>query len=176
MLRPFRGRLPAVHPTAFVDETAQVIGDVTIGAESSVWMGSIVRGDVNAIRIGARTNVQDGAIIHVQSRTHPTVIGDDVTLGHAVRLHGCTIADRVLVGIGAILLNGVTIGEDSIVAAGSLVTEGTTIPPRSLVMGSPARVRRPLSDDELRMIATYAANYVRYRLDYMEPQPAGHAR
>jgi carbonic anhydrase/acetyltransferase-like protein (isoleucine patch superfamily) len=176
MLRPFRGRLPAVHPTAFVDESAQVIGDVTIGAESSVWMGSILRGDVNAIRIGARTNVQDGTVIHVQRNTHATVIGNDVTIGHGALLHGCTIADRVLVGIGAILLNGANIGEDCIVAAGALVPESVTVPPRSLVMGSPAKVRRPLTDDEVRMVLAYAANYVTYRLDYMEPQPAAQAR
>jgi carbonic anhydrase/acetyltransferase-like protein (isoleucine patch superfamily) len=175
MLRPFRGRLPAVHPTAFIDETAQVIGDVRIGPESSVWMGSILRGDVNAIHIGARTNVQDGAVVHVQRHTHATVIGDDVTIGHGALLHGCTIADRVLVGIGVILLNGSSIGEDCIVAAGALVTEGMIVPPRSLVMGSPAKVRRPLTDDEVRKVLAYAANYVNYRLDYMEPQPAAHA-
>jgi carbonic anhydrase/acetyltransferase-like protein (isoleucine patch superfamily) len=166
MLRPFRGRLPVVHPTAFVDESAQVIGDVEVGAESSIWMHVVIRGDVNHIRIGDRSNVQDGTVIHVQRGTHPTEIGHDVTIGHAAVVHGCAIADRVLIGIGAIVLNGARIGEDSIVAAGSLVTQGTTIPPRSLVMGHPAAVRRPLTDAEIRSVLTYAENYVRYRLDY----------
>jgi carbonic anhydrase/acetyltransferase-like protein (isoleucine patch superfamily) len=167
MLRPYRGRLPDVHPTAYVDESAQVIGDVAIGPESSIWMQVVVRGDVNRIRIGARTNVQDATVVHVMHDTHPTELGDDVTVGHAAVLHGCTIADRVLVGMGSILLNGATIGADSIVAAGSLVTEGTAMPPRSLVMGRPAVVRRTLSDDEVRSVLGYAERYVRYRLDYM---------
>jgi carbonic anhydrase/acetyltransferase-like protein (isoleucine patch superfamily) len=167
MLRPYRGRLPDVHPTAYVDESAQVIGDVAIGPESSIWMQVVVRGDVNRIRIGARTNVQDATVVHVMHDTHPTELGDDVTVGHAAVLHGCTIADRVLVGMGSILLNGATIGADSIVAAGSLVTEGTVMPPRSLVMGRPAVVRRTLSDDEVRSVLGYAERYVRYRLDYM---------
>ena len=166
MLRAFRGRRPVVHATAFVDDRAQVIGDVEIGAESSVWMQVVIRGDVNAIRIGRRTNVQDGTVVHVQRGTHATTIGDEVTIGHGVMLHGCTLANRVLVGIGAIVLNGAQIGEDSILAAGSLVTEGTVIAPRSLVMGSPAKVRRPLTDEEVRSVLTYAENYARYRLDY----------
>jgi carbonic anhydrase/acetyltransferase-like protein (isoleucine patch superfamily) len=167
MLRPYRGRLPDVHPTAYVDESAQVIGDVAIGPESSIWMQVVVRGDVNRIRIGARTNVQDGTVVHVMHDTHPTHLGDDVTVGHAAVLHGCTVADRVLVGMGSTLLNGATIGADSIVAAGSLVTERTVVPPRSLVMGRPAAVRRTLSDDEVRSVLGYAERYVRYRLDYM---------
>jgi carbonic anhydrase/acetyltransferase-like protein (isoleucine patch superfamily) len=167
MLRPYRGRLPDVHPTAYVDESAQVIGDVAIGPESSIWMHVVVRGDVNRIRIGARTNIQDGTVVHVMHDTHPTDVGDDVTVGHAAVLHGCTIADRVLIGMGSILLNGATIGADSIVAAGSLVTERTVVPPRSLVMGRPAVVRRTLSDDDVRSVLGYAERYVRYRLDYM---------
>ena len=167
MLRAYRGRGPAVDPTAWVDESAQVIGDVEIGAESSVWMQVVIRGDVNTVRIGDRSNVQDGTIIHVQRTTHPTHIGDAVTIGHGAMVHGCTIRDRVLLGIGSIVLNGAEIGADSIVAAGSLVTEGTVVPPRSLVMGSPARVRRPLTDEEVRTIVEYSDNYVRYRLDYM---------
>lgn len=157
-----------VHPTAFVDESAQVIGDVSVGPESSIWMQVVIRGDVNDIRIGARSNVQDGAVVHVQRDTHPTRIGDDVTIAHGAMVHGCTLGNRVLVGIGAILLNGVEVGEDSIVAAGALLTEGTRVPPRSLVMGTPGRVRRSLTDAEVRWVADNAANYVRYRLDYME--------
>ncbi|MEZ5318693.1 MAG: gamma carbonic anhydrase family protein [Vicinamibacterales bacterium] len=166
MIRAYRGRTPAVDPSAYVDPSAQVIGDVVIGAESSVWMQVVIRGDVNHIRIGRRTNVQDGTIVHVMHGIHPTAIGDEVTIGHGAIVHGCTVADRVLVGMGAILLNGVSVGPDSIVAAGSLLTEGTVVPPRSLVMGSPARVRRPLTDEEVASILAYAESYVRYREDY----------
>jgi carbonic anhydrase/acetyltransferase-like protein (isoleucine patch superfamily) len=166
MLRAFRGRLPTVHPTAFVDASAQVIGDVVIGPDSSVWMHVVIRGDVNAIRIGARSNVQDGSVIHVMHDTHPTTVGDEVTIGHGAIVHGCTIGDRVLVGMGAIVLNGVKIGDDSIVAAGTLVTEGAGIPPRSLVMGSPGKIRRALTDGEVASIRAYANNYVRYKKDY----------
>lgn len=166
MLRAYRGRLPVVHPTAFVDASAQVIGEVEIGADASIWMNVVIRGDVNSIRIGQRSNVQDGTIVHVMHETHPTRIGDDVTVGHGAIVHGCTIDDRVLIGMGATLLNGATVGSDSIVAARSLVTEGMTIPPRSLVMGSPARVKRTLSDEEVATILEYSANYVRYKQDY----------
>ncbi len=159
--------MPVVHETAYVDMSAQVIGDVAIGQESSVWMNAVVRGDVHSIRIGRRTNIQDGTIVHVMRETHPTVIHDEVTIGHGAIVHGCTILDRVLVGMGAILLNGVEIGSDTIVAAGTLLTEGTTIASRSLVMGSPGKVRRTLTDDEVASIRWYADNYVRYRLDYM---------
>ena len=124
MLRPFRGVMPTVHETAYVDDSAQVIGDVHIGPESSVWMNVVIRGDVNVIRIGARTNVQDGAVVHVQTGTHPTTIGDEVTIGHGAIVHGCTIENRCLIGMGAILLNGVRVGVESIVAAGSLLPEG----------------------------------------------------
>jgi gamma-carbonic anhydrase len=173
MLRPFRSIYPTVDASAFVDSSAQVIGDVHIGAESSVWMNVVVRGDVNHIRIGARTNIQDGTIVHVMRETHPTVIGDDVTIGHGAVVHGCTIEDRCLIGMGAILLNGCRIGSGSIVAAGSLVAEGLVIPPGSLVMGVPARVRRPLTAEEDTSIKQYADNYVRYRLDFQhETTPA----
>jgi len=155
-----------VHPTAYVDESAQVIGDVEVGPDSSLWMNVVVRGDVNTIRIGARTNVQDGTVVHVMHDTHPTRIGDDVTIGHGAVVHGCTIHDRVLVGMGAILLNGVVVGEDSIVAAGTLVPEATVLPPRSLVMGTPARVRRPLTDAEVAFVRQSAMNYVTYKKDY----------
>lgn len=170
MLRPYRGRLPVIDPTAYIDPSAQVIGDVEIGVDSSVWMNVVIRGDVNYIRIGSRTNVQDGTIVHVMHDTHPTVIGGDVTIGHGAVVHGCTIEDRVLIGMGAILLNGAHVGSDSIVAAGSLVPEGAVIPPRSLAMGSPAKVRRTLSDAEVASILDYSGNYVRYRLDYMNTE------
>src|SRR4249919_2572435 len=128
MLRPYRGQLPRVHTSAYIDDSAQVIGDVEIGAESSVWMAAVIRGDVNRIRIGRRSNVQDGTVIHVMRDTHATTIGDEVTIGHAAVIHGCTIEDRCLIGMGAILLNGALIGTGSIVAAGSLVVEGMQVP------------------------------------------------
>lgn len=167
MLRPYRGQLPRVHPSAFIDDSAQVIGDVEIGEDSSVWMCVVIRGDVNRIRIGRRSNIQDGTIIHVMKDTHPTVIGDDVTVGHAAVVHGCTIEDRCLIGMGAILLNGVIVGTGSIIAAGTLLPEGMQVPPRSLVMGAPGKVRRTLSDADLDDIQMYADRYVAYRLDYM---------
>jgi carbonic anhydrase/acetyltransferase-like protein (isoleucine patch superfamily) len=167
MLRSYRGILPRVHPTAYIDASAQVIGDVEIGEESSVWMCVVIRGDVHHIRIGRRSNVQDGTIVHVMKDTHPTVIGDNVTIGHQAMIHGCTIEERCLIGMGAILLNGVTVGAGSIVAAGTLLPEGTQVPERSLVMGSPGKVRRTLSDADLDEIQMYADRYVAYRLDYM---------
>lgn len=167
MLRSYKGRSPAVHPTAYVDESAQVIGDVAIGEASSVWMNVVIRGDVHRIRIGCRSNVQDGTIVHVMRGTHATTIGDEVTIGHGVIVHGCTLGDRILVGMGAILLNGVEVGEDSIVAAGTLLPENARVPPRSLVMGSPGTVRRALSEDDVASIRDYAERYVGYRLDYM---------
>jgi len=170
MLRPHRGRLPRVHASAFIDQSAQVIGDVEIGEDSSVWMAVVIRGDVNHIRIGRRTNVQDGTIVHVMKDTHPTMVGDDVTIGHAAVIHGCTIENQCLVGMGAILLNGCHIGTGSIVAAGTLVPEGMVVPPRSLVMGSPAKVKRSLGDDAVADIQMYADRYVQYRLDYMGQQ------
>jgi gamma-carbonic anhydrase len=166
MLRTFRGVLPTVDPTAYIDQSAQVIGDVHIGPESSVWMNAVIRGDVHWIRIGARTNVQDGTIVHVQTGTHPTSIGDEVTVGHGAIIHGCTIEDRCLIGMGAILLNGARVGTNSIVAAGSLLPEGYAVPPRSLVMGSPVKVRRDLTDEQIASIREYAARYVAYRQDY----------
>jgi carbonic anhydrase/acetyltransferase-like protein (isoleucine patch superfamily) len=166
MLRPYRGLLPRVHPTAYVDDSAQVIGDVEIGEESSVWMCVVVRGDVHRIRIGRRSNVQDGTVVHVMNGTHPTTIGDNVTIGHAAVVHGCTIADQCLIGVGAILLNGSHVGTQSIVAAGALLTEGMMVPPRSLVIGSPGKVKRLLTRAEVDDIQLYADRYVSYRLDY----------
>jgi len=166
VIRPFKSIWPVVDPTAYVDQSAQVIGDVTLGPESSVWMNVVIRGDVHHIRIGARTNIQDLTLIHVMRDAHPTVIGDEVTVGHSAVIHGTTIEDRVLIGMGAVLLNGVNVGHDSIVAAGTLITEGTVIPPRSLVMGRPGKVKRTLSDEDVAEIRWYADNYVRYRLEY----------
>ncbi len=173
MLRQYRSVIPTVHPSAYVDLSAQVIGDVHIGAESSVWMNAVVRGDVNYIRIGARTNIQDLTMVHVMRETHPTIIGDDVTVGHSAVVHGATIEDRCLIGMGAILLNGSRIGSGSIVAAGTLVPERTIIPPGSMVMGLPGKVRRALTPEEDASIKWYADNYVRYRLEFQsESTPA----
>jgi carbonic anhydrase/acetyltransferase-like protein (isoleucine patch superfamily) len=159
--------MPRVHPTAYIDTSAQVIGDVEIGEESSVWMTVVIRGDVNRVQIGRRSNVQDGTVVHVMKDTHATTIGDNVTIGHAAVIHGCTVEDRCLIGMGTILLNGARIGAGSIVAAGTLVVEGMEVPPRSLVMGSPGKVKRALTDAEVAGIQMYADRYVVYRLDYM---------
>ena len=166
MVRPHRGVFPRVHPTAYIDDSAQVIGDVSIGEETSVWMSAVVRGDVHWITIGRRTNIQDGTVVHVMTGTHPTAIGDNVTIGHGAIVHGCTVENQCLIGMGAILLNGARVGTGSIVAAGSLVVEEMKIPPRSLVMGHPAKVRRELTDAEVADIQSYADRYVAYRLDY----------
>lgn len=167
VLRPYKDKWPVVAASAYVDTSAQLIGDVTLGEESSVWMNVVMRGDVHRIRVGRRSNIQDLTLVHVMRDTHPTEIGDDVTIGHSAVVHGCTVRDRCLIGMGAILLNGATIGEESIVAAGTLVVEGAVIPPRSLVMGSPGKVRRSLDEAEVASIRDYADRYVAYRLDYM---------
>ena len=168
MVRTYMGITPTIALSAFVDASAQVIGDVHVGGESSVWMNAVVRGDVNYIRIGARTNIQDACVIHVsRNPSHPTSLGDDITVGHGAIVHGCTIGNACLIGMGAILLNGVLVGEGSIVAAGTLLPEGAVVPPRSLVMGSPGKVRRSITDQEFEFILQSAQNYVSYRLDYM---------
>ena len=173
MLRSYRSIHPTVHPSSFVDASAQVIGDVHLGPESSVWMNVVVRGDVHYIRIGARTNIQDLTMVHVMRDTNPTVIGENVTIGHSAVVHGCTIEDRCLIGMGAILLNGCVIGSGSIVAAGTLVPEGMVVPSGSMVMGLPGKVRRALTPEEDASITWYADNYVRYRLEFQaESTPA----
>ncbi len=175
MIRSFQGIMPTIPKSCFIEETAVVIGDVVMGEECSVWFHAVIRGDVNYIRIGDRTNVQDLSMLHVTHDTAPLVIGSDVTIGHHVVLHGCTIKDRVLVGMGAIIMDGAVIGEDSVVGAGALVTEGTVVPPKSLVLGAPARVKRAVTDQELVWIKESADNYVRYARTYMDPpsRPTG---
>jgi carbonic anhydrase/acetyltransferase-like protein (isoleucine patch superfamily) len=160
MIKNFKNTAPKIHESAFIAEDAVVIGDVEIGAQASVWYGTIIRGDVNFIRIGARTNIQDACILHVSRETHSTVLEDGITVGHRVTLHGCYVERNCLIGIGAIVLDGARIGKNSLVAAGSLVTPGTVIPERSLVMGSPARVKRPLTDEEIAKLRESAQNYV----------------
>jgi carbonic anhydrase/acetyltransferase-like protein (isoleucine patch superfamily) len=168
MIRPFRGKHPQIHPTAYVADTAVVIGDVEIGAESSVWFGAVVRGDVFYIRIGARTNIQDGTVIHVTNGTHATILEDEVTVGHNVTLHGCHVERGCLVGMGSIVMDDVRVGAQSLIAAGALVSPGTQIPPRSLVMGVPARVKRPLTDEEVAGLDVYWQNYIEYTKQYKE--------
>ncbi len=173
MIRSYKGIRPRLGRRVFVDEGAAVIGDVEVGDDSSLWMGSIVRGDVNRIRIGARTNIQDLTVIHVQGGSYETLIGDDVTVGHAVVLHGCHVESGALVGIGARILNGAHVGAGSIVAAGALVPEGMRVPPRSLAMGLPARIVRTVSEDEVAELQRLAARYVALKDDYLaESRPS----
>jgi gamma-carbonic anhydrase len=168
MIRTFQGVKPTIPLSCFVEETGIVIGDIVMGEDCSIWFHTVVRGDVNYIRIGNRTNVQDLCMLHVTHDTHPLIIGNDVTIGHHVVLHGCTIKDRVLIGMGAIIMDGAKVGEDSIVGAGALVTEGAIVPPQSLVLGSPAKVKRPVTEKELAWIKQSAENYVKYARQYMD--------
>ena len=160
MIHPFKGTKPEIDASALVVDSAQIIGDVKIGEESSVWFNAVIRGDVNYIRVGKRTNIQDGWVLHVARITLPLEIGDEVTVGHNVTLHACTIGSQCLIGMGATVMDGSEIGEQSIVGAGSLVTPNTKIPPKSLVLGSPAKVKRELKEEEIRGIRESAANYV----------------
>ncbi len=158
--------MPQIAPSAYIDPAAVVIGDVSIGEDSSVWPCAVIRGDVNWIRIGARTNIQDGSVLHVMKDEYPLQIGDNVTIGHAVVLHGCTIESRCLVGMGSVILNNAKIGAGSIIAAGSLVPEGTVVPPGSLFMGHPGRFRRALTAEDQEAIDSYAERYVGYKETY----------
>ena len=166
MIRPFRGVHPQIHPTAYVEPSAQVIGDVHLGEEASIWCNCTVRGDMYYIRIGDRSNVQDNSVIHTRTGAHPTILEEEVTVGHSVTLHGCYVERGSLIGIGSILLDDVRIGTMSLVAAGSLVSPGTIIPPRSLVMGFPAKVKRPLTDEEVAGLELFWKNYVEYTHEY----------
>ena len=168
MLRSFQGKAPRLGKEVFVAEGAQVIGDVHLGDHASVWFNSVVRGDVGTIRIGARTNIQDLCVIHVTGGQFDTTLGDDVSVGHRAVMHGCTIRDAALIGIGAVLLDGCEIGEEAIVGAGALVTPGTRIPPRVLALGSPAKVVRPLTGAEIAFRRQHAAQYVEYARTYRE--------
>lgn len=165
-IRAYRGKWPQIAASAYIDPAAVVIGDVVIGEDSSVWPMTVVRGDVHSIRIGARTNVQDGCVLHVMKDQYSLVLGDDVTVGHSATLHGCTIESSVLIGMGCIVLNGAVIGTGSIIAAGTLITERTVIPAGSLVMGSPGKVKRAVSAIERDSIARYAERYAGYKEVY----------
>jgi gamma-carbonic anhydrase len=163
MIRTFQGHRPQIASSAYVDPQAVVIGEVSVGEDSSIWPGAVLRGDYHRIRIGARTSIQDNCVLHVEGERHPILVGDGVTVGHGVILHGCTVESNCLVGMGAILLNGSKIGTYSMVAAGTLVPEGIEVPPGSLFLGVPGRVRRALTEAERAHIATSAEHYVKFK-------------
>ena len=160
MIKPYNGVFPTIHTSAFITESAEVIGDVTVGEESGIWFQTVVRGDVNYIHIGAKTNIQDSCVLHVTGGKWPLIIGDDVTAGHRVVLHGCTIGSCVLVGVGAIVLDGAVVEENSMIGAGSLVPPGFKVSSGTIVMGIPARVKRDLKPEEIEHIKQSAKNYV----------------
>lgn len=174
MIRPYKGRWPRLGERAYVDVSAQVVGDVELGDHASVWMNAVVRADVNAIRVGRGTNIQDNCVLHVTAE-HPTELAEEVTVGHSATLHGCRIGPRCLVGMGAIVLTGAEVGEESVVAAGSLVPEGMKVPPRSLVMGVPAKVRREVTEEERQGLRRLAQSYRDYKEAYLEESAAAAA-
>jgi gamma-carbonic anhydrase len=165
---PYKGKLPKIDPTVFIAPTAVVIGDVEIGANSSVWFNSVIRGDVYYIRIGENTSIQDGSVIHVTTNTFATIIGNSVTMGHNVVAHGCTIRDGALIGMGSILLDDCEVGEQSLIAAGTLVPMGMKIPPRSLVAGLPGKIKRELTESDLKRMAENWRHYVDLKNEYLE--------
>lgn len=177
MIRSFQGMQPKIDSSAFIAETAVVIGDVTMGAESSIWYNVVARGDVNFIRIGARSNIQDLSMLHVTHKKHaddpgaPLIIGDDVTVGHSVTLHGCTIENGAFIGMQAMVMDKAVVGEGALVGARALVTEGTVIPPHTLWVGAPARYKRDLTADEIAWLQRSAGNYVRYSREYLDDKP-----
>lgn len=168
MIRSYKGITPTVPSSCYVDESAQLIGDVVLGENASVWMNAVVRGDVNSIRIGAHSNIQDCSVLHGMLNQWPVIVGDWVTVGHSVTLHGCVVEDRCLIGMGVIILNGARIGAGSIIAAGTLIPEGTIVEPRSLMMGVPGKMRKQLGDEDQEMILRYGKNYQGYREQYLE--------
>ncbi len=168
MIRPLKGVTPTIPATCFVDDSAQVIGDVVLGEHASIWMNAVLRGDVHYIRIGRNTNIQDNSVLHGMLGQWPVVLGDDVTVGHNATLHGCVIEDRCLIGMGTIILNGARIGHDSILAAGTLISQGTIVEPGSLWMGAPGKFRRYLTEEEKASILTYRSHYLDYKEQYLK--------
>lgn len=166
MLRSHRGKTPQIAPSAYVDPQAVVIGDVVVGEDSSIWPCAVVRGDCEAIRIGARTSIQDGCVLHVESETYGLIIGDNVTVGHNVILHGCTVESNCIIGMGSIILNAAKIGTGCIIGAGTLIPERAVIPAGSLVMGAPGKVRRPLTEADRAHIARSAEHYVGFKEEH----------
>jgi carbonic anhydrase/acetyltransferase-like protein (isoleucine patch superfamily) len=167
MIRPFKGIRPVIPETCYVDESAQLIGDVVLGEHASIWMNAVLRGDVYAIRIGAYSNVQDCSVLHGMKNQYGVTLGEYVTVGHSVTLHGCVVEDRCLIGMGSIVLNGARIGAGSIIAAGTLIPERTLVEPGSLWMGSPGKFRRKLDAGEDETIMRYAQNYLAYTREYL---------
>jgi carbonic anhydrase/acetyltransferase-like protein (isoleucine patch superfamily) len=167
MIRSYQGKLPIIGRGCYVDQSAQLIGEVELAAQASVWMNAVLRGDVNSIRIGAKSNVQDCAVLHGMRYLYPVIVGEMVTIGHNATVHGCVIEDTVLVGIGAVILNNARIGEGSIIAAGAVIPEQTIIPPKSLVAGVPGKIRRTLGDEDRATILKYAQNYLDYTAIYL---------
>ncbi len=168
MIRSYQGKTPRVPASCYVDLSAQLIGDVTLGDHASVWMNAVLRGDVNSIRVGANSNVQDCAVLHGQRNLYPVVVGDWVTIGHNATVHGCVVEDMVVIGMGATVLNNSRIGEGCIIAAGAVVPEHTVVPPRTLWAGVPARMRRELGDKDRELIREYAQNYLDYTAIYLK--------
>jgi carbonic anhydrase/acetyltransferase-like protein (isoleucine patch superfamily) len=168
MIRPYQGILPVVPASCYIDVSAQVIGEVVLGEHASIWMNAVVRGDVNHIHIGANSNVQDCAVLHGMRYVYPVILGEWVTIGHNATVHGCTVEDACLIGMGATILNDCRIGEGSIIAAGTVLPEHTVIPPNSLVAGVPGKVRRTLGPEDREMILKYASNYVDYTAIYLK--------
>jgi len=166
MIHPYQGMIPKVHPTAFVEASAHVIGDVELGEDASVWFNAVIRGDVNSVRIGRGTNIQDGTVIHVNRRGSQALLEEFITVGHGARLHGCQIKSHCLIGIGAIVLDGAVLEEECLVAAGSLVAPGTKVPRGSLLIGVPARVQRQVTEADLDLIHRSAENYIRLKEEY----------
>jgi carbonic anhydrase/acetyltransferase-like protein (isoleucine patch superfamily) len=168
MIRAYQGHTPAFPKSCYIDISAQVLGDVTLGEHSSVWMNAVLRGDVHSIRIGNKSNVQDCAVLHGMRYKYPVIVGDLVTIGHNATVHGCVIEDACLIGIGARVLNNAHIGEGSMIAAGAVVPEGTVVPPRTLWAGVPAKQRRELDEEDRKAILQYAGNYVDYTAMYLQ--------
>jgi len=168
IVRAYEGKQPKLGKRVFIADTAAVIGDVDLGDDCSIWYSAVVRGDVNSIRVGPRTNIQDNCTLHVTVRTHPVNIAEEVTIGHGVVAHGCTIERRALIGMGSRVLDGAVVGELALVGAGALVPEGMHVPPRTLVVGVPARVKRPLTDDEIARLEQSWKNYVGYKDRYLQ--------
>jgi carbonic anhydrase/acetyltransferase-like protein (isoleucine patch superfamily) len=167
VIRRYRDRTPEIDESAYVAESAEIVGDVVVGRDASIWFGCVLRGDVNSIRIGARTNVQDLTVVHVNQGAHPAILEEDVTVGHRVILHGCRVMRGSLVGMGAILLDGVVVEEEALVAAGAVLSPGTVVPARKLARGVPARVVRDLAEEEVRSMARGAETYVELKNDYL---------
>ena len=167
MIRSFKGKHPTVPASCYVDASAQLIGDVVIGENASVWMNAVLRGDVHEIRIGAHSNVQDCSVLHGMKEQYGVYVGEYVTVGHSVTLHGCVIEDRCLIGMGSIILNGARVGVGSIIAAGTLIPEKTVVEPGSLWMGSPGKFRRKLEAADQEAIMRYAQNYLGYKESYL---------